>query len=215
LPFMDGAIVISPADSGDDGEPGPDPRAVPDGPGTRLLREAWIWSDDFIIGIPRSAVGDVSYSGHPGRRDVILQAADSTPLVPDDLTFRRSNDLNVSFPCWEGGIDKVSWTLEDGRLNVIVVPGQEGLKLQGADVLFTRGAGFPSLSEADVGQVSSRDGTPGMRFTVSLPFQGQQLDEVSWQLAGNFLHIIIHAVGDWPLDRDNVQFTTSAIPEEA
>ena len=216
LPFLDGVIVVSRgAGPGGDGEPGADPRVVLHEPGTRLLHEVQLGSDDFIIGIPRSAVGEVSYSDHPDRKDVILQAADAGPLAPEDLAFRGSNDLTVSFPYWEEGIAKVSYTLEDGRLNINLVPGPEGLKLQDADVLFSRGAGFPAMGEADVGRVRGRGGTPDMQFTVSLPLQGQQLDEVSYQVAGNCIHIIVHPAGDWSFGRDDVRFTTSAIPEEA
>ena len=123
--------------------------------------------------------------------------------------------MNVSFPYWEEGIAKAAYTLEDGRLSIKVVPGPEGLKFQDADVVLSRGAGFPAMGEADVGRVRGRDGTPDTQFTVSLPSQGQQLDKVSYQVAGNCLHIIVHPAGDWSFDRDDVRFTTSAIPEEA
>ena len=214
LPFLDGVIVVRRGSSGDN-EPGANPRAVRDEPGTRLLHEVQLGSDDFIIGIPRMAVGEVSYSDHPDRKDVILHAAGAATLAPEDLAFRRSNDLNVSFPYWEEGIAKATYTLENGRLNINVVPGPEGLKLQDTDVLFSRGTGFSAMGEADIGRVRGRDGTPDTQFTVSLPLQGQQLDKVSYQVTGNCLHIIVHPAGDWSFDRDDVRITTSAIPEEA
>jgi len=36
-------------------------------------------------------------------------------------------------------------------------------------VVFSRGAVFPAMSDADVGRVRRRGGIPDMRFTVSLP----------------------------------------------
>ena len=212
--FVDGVIVVSRGAAPGGNEPEADPRAVLDEPGTRLLHEVQLGSDDFIIAIPRSAVGDVSYRDHPDRKDVILQAADAAPLTPEDLAFRRSNDLNVSFPHWEEGIAKVSYTLDDDRLDINVVPGPEGLKLRDADVLFSHGAGFPAMGEADIGRIRGRDGTPGTQFTVSLPLQGQQPDKVSYQVAGNYLHIIVHPDGDWSFDRNDVRFTTPATPED-
>ena len=124
---------------------------------------------------------------------------------------RWSNDLSVSFPHWEGAIDKVSYALEDGRLNIIVLPGDEGLKYQDADVVFSRGAGFPTMGGADIERVRGRKGIPEMRLTVSLPLQDRQLDGIHYQLAGNYLHVIVHLNGDWSFDRNDVRFTTSAI----
>ena len=216
LPFPDGVIIVSRgAGPGGDDEPGADPRPVLDEPGTRLLHEVQLGSGDFIIGIPRSAVGEVSYSDHADRKDVFSKRSAQSRSHPEDLAFRGSNDLNVSFPHWEEGIANVAYALEDGRLNIIIRPGEEGLKLQDADVLFSRGAGFPAMSEADIGQIRGRDGTPDTRFTVSLPLQAQQLDKSLLRVAGNCLHIIVRPAGDWSFDRDDIRFTTSAIPEEA
>src|SRR4030067_1019506 len=39
----------------------------------------------------------------------------------------ESGDLTVSFPYKEGEIDKVSYTLENGYLNIVVKAGEEGL----------------------------------------------------------------------------------------
>ena len=59
-----------------------------------------------------------------------------------------------------------------------------------------------------------RDGAPDTRFTVSLPLHGQQPDKVSYQLARNCLHIIVHPTGEWSFDRGDVRFDTSAVPED-
>ena len=57
-----------------------------------------------------------------------------------------SGDLVVSFPYEEGEIDKVSYTLENGLLNIVVKAGEKGLSFEDKDVKFIRGAsGVPTL----------------------------------------------------------------------
>ncbi len=57
-----------------------------------------------------------------------------------------SGDLVVSFPYEEGEIDKVSYTLENGLLNIVVKAGEKGLSFEDKDVKFTRGGnGVPTL----------------------------------------------------------------------
>lgn len=54
-------------------------------------------------------------------------------------------DLIVSFPYREGEIEKVSYTLEDGFLNIVVKATEEGLSFVQEDVAFKRSGGLPSL----------------------------------------------------------------------
>lgn len=54
-------------------------------------------------------------------------------------------DLIVSFPYTEGEIEKVSYTLEGGFLNIVVKATEEGLSFSENDVLFKRSAGIPTL----------------------------------------------------------------------
>lgn len=69
-----------------------------------------------------------------------------------------SGDLTVSFPYAEGEIEKVSYTLENGYLNIIVKAGQQGLSFSQNDIKFQRGGqgqnssilfiiGTPNLSD--------------------------------------------------------------------
>ncbi len=57
----------------------------------------------------------------------------------------ESGDLTVSFPYQEGEIEKVSYTLENGLLNIVVKAGEKGLSFKEQEVLFTRSQGVPSL----------------------------------------------------------------------
>ena len=50
-------------------------------------------------------------------------------------------DLVVSFPYKEGEIEKVSYTIEEGFLNIVVKAGQHGLTFEEQDVQFKRGGG--------------------------------------------------------------------------
>lgn len=54
-------------------------------------------------------------------------------------------DLIVSFPYREGEIEKVSYTLEDGFLNIVVKATEEGLSFEQEAVAFKRAGGMPSL----------------------------------------------------------------------
>ncbi len=49
-----------------------------------------------------------------------------------------NGDLTVSFPYKEGEIEKVSYTLENGQLNIVVKAGQNGMSFQQNDVKFIR-----------------------------------------------------------------------------
>ncbi len=58
----------------------------------------------------------------------------------------EGGDLTVSFPYKEGEIEKVSYTLDGGFLNIVVKAGEKGLSFQKQDVDFKRSGGkAPSL----------------------------------------------------------------------
>ncbi|MBI4080469.1 MAG: hypothetical protein HY430_01730 [Candidatus Levybacteria bacterium] len=54
-------------------------------------------------------------------------------------------DLVVSFPYKEGEIEKVSYTIESGFLNIVVKAGQAGITFDQSDVRFRRGGGTPTV----------------------------------------------------------------------
>lgn len=56
-----------------------------------------------------------------------------------------NGDLVVSFPYKEGEIEKVSYTIDQGFLNIVVKAGQQGLNFKEQDVRFTRGGSAPEL----------------------------------------------------------------------
>lgn len=57
----------------------------------------------------------------------------------------EAGDLVVSFPYAEGEIEKVSYTLENGFLNIIVKAAEQGLSFDENDVRYTRGSGAVDL----------------------------------------------------------------------
>lgn len=57
----------------------------------------------------------------------------------------ESGDLVVSFPYVEGEIEKVSYTLEEGSLNIIVKAAESGLSFDEKDVKYTHGSGSIDL----------------------------------------------------------------------
>lgn len=64
--------------------------------------------------------------------------------VKTDLASSEG-DLIVSFPYKEGEIEKVSYTLDDDLLNIVVKAGENGLNFEEKDVRFTRGQKAPEL----------------------------------------------------------------------
>lgn len=57
----------------------------------------------------------------------------------------QGGDLVVSFPYTEGEIEKVSYTLEDGYLNILVKAGEIGLSFNEKDVKYQRKGNVPTL----------------------------------------------------------------------
>jgi len=57
----------------------------------------------------------------------------------------KSGDLTVSFPYKEGEIEKISYTLEEGKLNILVKSGEDGLTFNEKDIEYKRGGGAPEL----------------------------------------------------------------------
>lgn len=69
-----------------------------------------------------------------------------------------TGDLTVSFPYTEGEIEKVSYTQEEGYLNIIVKAGEQGLSFDEKDVEFKRGGGQLDLVlTVGVAQLSDLD----------------------------------------------------------
>jgi len=56
-----------------------------------------------------------------------------------------TEDLTVTFPYREGEIEKISYTLEEGKLNILVKAGESGLSFTEKDVEFKRGGSAPGL----------------------------------------------------------------------
>src|SRR5260221_1433892 len=66
--------------------------------------------------------------------------------VKKSFSAGGNGDMTVTFPYKEGEIEKVSYTLDNGHLNIQVKAGPQGLSFQESDVEFKRaGAGSPSL----------------------------------------------------------------------
>ena len=57
----------------------------------------------------------------------------------------QTGDLVVSFPYKRGEIEKVSYTLEDGFLNIVVKAGELGFSFDEKDVKYVRPTGTPDL----------------------------------------------------------------------
>jgi hypothetical protein len=56
-----------------------------------------------------------------------------------------NGDLMVSFPYKEGEIEKISYTLEEGKLNILVKAGENGLSFNEKDIEYKREGSAPGL----------------------------------------------------------------------
>jgi len=56
-----------------------------------------------------------------------------------------NGDLLVSFPYKEGEIEKISYTLEEGKLNILVKAGEDGLSFNEKDIEYKREGAAPGL----------------------------------------------------------------------
>ena len=58
--------------------------------------------------------------------------------VKNSFDSRKAGDLMVSFPYKEGDIEKISYTLEDGFLNILVKTGKLGLSFDEKEIRYKR-----------------------------------------------------------------------------
>ena len=56
-----------------------------------------------------------------------------------------NGDLTVTFPYKEGEIEKISYTLEEGKLNILVKAGEDGLSFNEKDIEYKREGKAPGL----------------------------------------------------------------------
>lgn len=65
--------------------------------------------------------------------------------VRNSFNGRGNKDLTVSFPYKEGEIEKISYTLGEGKLNILVKAGENGLSFNEKDIEYKRGGTAPGL----------------------------------------------------------------------
>ena len=95
----------------------------------------------------------------------------------------------------------MSYTLDDDRLNVILIPTDEGMKLGKPDVMFTRGIGYAGLPRPDIARLQRRKGRGAVKLIVSLPYQEGTVEKVSYRLDDDLLHTYRQGNESfWPVD---------------
>ena len=169
----------------------------------------------IVIGIQGSALDQLPQMSTEQSLRIRIEPSDGMVLSPANIVVAAENDLYVSFPHWPDAIEKVSYTIDDNRFNIIVRPGGEGLKLRKSDVRFTRGLEYAGLPEPDISRLQRRKGRGPVQLVVSLPYQEGAVERVSYKLQDGFLHIVVRANHSfWPLDPDSIAFKTIAVLEE-
>jgi hypothetical protein len=222
-PHQDGAlsgdnvIVISAGDDlPDSGEPSAIvlPGMLRDDPTMQLVYDD-VFNAGVIIGIPDTVVQELTYSTVGQTLRVYAKPPVGMTLNAADIVVGRESDFYVSFPHWEDAIERVSYTVEDDRLNIIVKPGGDGLKLLRSDVHFTRGIGYAGLPDPDIGKMRRRKGRGAMQFVVSLPHPDGAIEKLSYRLQENLLHIIVRTNPSfWPLNQEDIEFKVAPLPED-
>lgn len=135
----------------------------------------------------------------------------------------KGGDLIVSFPYQENEIDKVSYTLEEGHLNIIVKPKNNDLSFGEKDVIFKRLGDAPSTIIAvgvkRLSELSAFFNIEGLKDTTivnidkpinnegygDLVLIGQNSSSVSEQVTDLLLAIT------YPIDQDMAQNLMSGI----
>lgn len=131
-------------------------------------------------------------------------------------------DLTVSFPYTEGEIEKVSYTLEDGQLNIIVKAAEQGLSFDEQDVKYIRGGGSVDLlivvgaaKLADIGQVVDVQNQDMKIINIDNKAENEQYGDIV--LVSERLSSISEGVADLALalgfnvDQDSAQNLLSGI----
>ena len=131
--------------------------------------------------------------------------------VKKSFEGNSTGDLTVSFPYKEGEIEKISYTLEDAKLNILVKAGENGLTFNEKDIEYKRGGGAPGLifvvgtpRLSDLGNVFdiealkdskiiNIDYKPENQGYGDIPLLGKNASSVS-ELVANFLSSLDHKI---------------------
>jgi tetratricopeptide (TPR) repeat protein len=190
------------------------PTILRDDPRMQLLYDD-VLDSGIVIGIPDSALEQLSRVSTEQPLRIRIEPRGGVALDDAGIVVGRENDLYVSFPHWPEAIEKVSYIIDDDRLNIIVTPGGDGLKLRKADVRFTRGIEYVGLPEPDIGRLQRTKGRGAVQLIVSLPYKEGEVEKVSYKLQDSFLHIVVKANQSfWPLNQGDIVFKTAPVPED-
>lgn len=94
------------------------------------------------LGLDR--LGKKSQIASPSQPLVAQSSLVGIDRVKSQLTG-EGGDLIASFPYREGEIEKVSYTIENGFLNIVVKAGEQGLQFKEQDVRYSRSGGVPQV----------------------------------------------------------------------
>jgi NACHT domain/HEAT repeats len=190
------------------------PGMVRDLPGMQLVYDD-VFNSGVVIGLPDAAVQELSHATDGSTLRVYVEPPTGIALNASNIVVGRESDFYVSLPHWENAIERVSYTVEDGRLNIIVKSGDEGLKLLRTDVQFTQGIGYAGLPEPDIGKLRRRKGRGAMQLIVSLPHPDDAFERISYRLQENLLHIIVRTNPSfWPLNTEDIEFRVVPPPDQ-
>lgn len=114
----------------------------------------------------------------------------------------------VSIPYVEDSIEKVSYQILDEYFNLIIIP-KDGLLFSEEDVVFTTDAQLPMLSKNKLKEMDRTKDNKITEFNIRIPYKLGSIKQVSYIIAGNYLHIVLHGGITSSFDKSEVKFARS------
>jgi hypothetical protein len=104
---------------------------------------------------------------------------------------RNPPNLNISWPWPErADVKRISYSLCDGRLNIIVTPGPSGLRFLKSWVRFTRGLSYQGLAIPPYESGTRKRASDTLPIIVSIPYIEGSIEKVSYTIERGMINII-------------------------
>jgi hypothetical protein len=108
----------------------------------------------------------------------------------------------------EDSIKKVSYQILDEYFNLVIFP-KDGLLFSEEDVVFTTDAQLPMLSKNKLKEMDRTKDNKITEFNIYIPYKLDSIKQVSYIIAGNYLHIVLHGSIISSFDKSEVKFARS------
>lgn len=110
---------------------------------------------------------------------------------------------------YEGSIEKVSYVVEEGYFNVIVL-ASGGLLFSEKDVIFTSRDRLPMLRRNRRKRIERAEDNKITKLVISIPYNEGSIKQVHYLIAGRYLHMVLHGSITSSFDESKVKFASYA-----